>query len=386
MLFETIFERLCPGIPTVLDNDAVNALIAGTGRRYGVVVISGTGSIAFGLGAQGQRARSAGWGHLIDQGSGHTIARETLVAIARAHDATGPETKLTGRILKVLGLSSPVDLIAWIHDPNRRFDEIAALAAETVALAAEDEDPVATGIVCRAADALAEQAVTVARRVGFGSEPFPVVVSGTLLVLSDLLRELFAISLQTRLPHAVTLIAEHDATTGAAIMALEALGVSIPPSPLPLPAQADRRATERRNPLTLNFHRRPTLDLVTLMNLEDQRVPKVIAAELPRIAALVEAAAERFTMGGRIFFVGAGTSGRLAVFDAAECRPTFSTSPDQISGVIAGGPEALTHSVEGAEDSEGQGRRLSLAWIPAHGCRHRPCGQRHHTLCLGCAA
>ncbi|MGW1781603.1 N-acetylmuramic acid 6-phosphate etherase [Streptomyces sp. NPDC002143] len=97
--------------------------------------------------------------------------------------------------------------------------------------------------------------------------------------------------------------------------------------------------------------RLPTLELARLMNGEDSGVPAAVVAQLPRIAAAVDAVAERMARGGRLVYAGAGTAGRLGVLDASECPPTFNTAPDQVVGLIAGGPEAMVTSVEGAEDS-----------------------------------
>jgi len=102
--------------------------------------------------------------------------------------------------------------------------------------------------------------------------------------------------------------------------------------------------------LTHNLDTRPTLDIVGLMHLEDCRAVDAVRPILPHIAAAVDAIAERMQQGGRLIYVGAGTSGRLGVLDAAECPPTFNTEPGQVVGVIAGGAQALTEAVEEAED------------------------------------
>ena len=115
--------------------------------------------------------------------------------------------------------------------------------------------------------------------------------------------------------------------------------------------------TEARNPATENIDTLPTLDMVRLINAEDARVPEAIADELPRIAEAIDRIVERMQSGGRLFYVGAGTSGRLGVLDASECPPTFSTPPELVVGVIAGGKPALTHSIEGAEDDAKAGAR-----------------------------
>ena len=110
-------------------------------------------------------------------------------------------------------------------------------------------------------------------------------------------------------------------------------------------------ATEARNPRTTELDALSTLDLVTAMNDEDRTVADAVQRELPRIAAAVDAIAARMHKGGRLFYVGAGTSGRLGVLDAVECPPTFSATTEQVQGLIAGGAGAFLQAVEGAEDS-----------------------------------
>lgn len=108
--------------------------------------------------------------------------------------------------------------------------------------------------------------------------------------------------------------------------------------------------TEQRNPNTMTIDELDAYDIVTLINQEDARVAAAVELKLYEIAALVDAATEALSNGGRLIYVGAGTSGRLGVLDASECPPTFGADPQQIIGVIAGGERALRHAVEGAED------------------------------------
>jgi N-acetylmuramic acid 6-phosphate etherase len=119
----------------------------------------------------------------------------------------------------------------------------------------------------------------------------------------------------------------------------------------------DLTLTEERNPLTKDIDTLPTLDMLTLINAEDQKVALAVRDELPRIAAAVEAITARMQRGGRLIYIGAGTSGRLGVLDASECPPTFGTPPELVVGLIAGGPTALTDAVEGAEDDREGGAR-----------------------------
>jgi N-acetylmuramic acid 6-phosphate etherase len=108
--------------------------------------------------------------------------------------------------------------------------------------------------------------------------------------------------------------------------------------------------TEQRNPRSRRLDRLTTSQVLRLMNREDQRVPRAVAREIPRIAKAVDLVVERLLEGGRLFYVGAGTSGRLGVLDAAECPPTFGTPRTMVQGIIAGGRRALVRSIEGAED------------------------------------
>lgn len=109
--------------------------------------------------------------------------------------------------------------------------------------------------------------------------------------------------------------------------------------------------TESRNPRTRNLDELSVDELLATMNAEDARVPAAVAAALPAIGRAVRAASEALRAGGRLVYFGAGTSGRLGVLDAAECPPTFSASPDQVVGLLAGGQGAMFKAVEGAEDS-----------------------------------
>ena len=109
--------------------------------------------------------------------------------------------------------------------------------------------------------------------------------------------------------------------------------------------------TEARNPATFNIDSKSTLQILKLINSEDKKIPKAIKREIPQIAKGVELIVKAFKKGGRLFYIGAGTSGRLGVLDAAECPPTFGTDPRMIKGIIAGGYKCLIRSKEGVEDN-----------------------------------
>ena len=119
----------------------------------------------------------------------------------------------------------------------------------------------------------------------------------------------------------------------------------------------DHLQTEARNPASTKLDELTALQIVRLMNAEDARVIPAVGAQAESIARAIEVIAERLRAGGRLIYVGAGTSGRLGVLDASECPPTFNSPPEQVVGVIAGGPAALTRSIEGAEDHPEHGER-----------------------------
>lgn len=128
----------------------------------------------------------------------------------------------------------------------------------------------------------------------------------------------------------------------------------------------EKLTTEMRDPKSMALDTMSTYDILALMNQEDQQVPQAVETVLPQIESAVEIITTNFKRGGRLFYLGAGTSGRLGVLDAAECVPTFGTAPSMVQGLIAGGMPAMTVAVEGAEDSPKLGQQdLSNAKLAA---------------------
>jgi len=118
----------------------------------------------------------------------------------------------------------------------------------------------------------------------------------------------------------------------------------------------DNLTTEARNPLSLELDSLSPLEIVNLINSEDEKCARAVRAESESIAQAIGVVANRLSRGGRLIYVGAGTSGRLGVLDAVECPPTFNTEPEMVVGLIAGGPEGMVCAIEGAEDSREMGR------------------------------
>jgi N-acetylmuramic acid 6-phosphate etherase len=133
------------------------------------------------------------------------------------------------------------------------------------------------------------------------------------------------------------------------------------------PKIKDPRVTEQRNPRTVGIDLASPLEIVDLINAEDRTVADAVASQRERIAEAVETAEAAFRAGGRLFYAGAGTSGRLGILDAAECPPTYGTDPEMVQGLIAGGPPAILRAQEGAEDLPENGARD----VDAHGITAR---------------
>ena len=113
--------------------------------------------------------------------------------------------------------------------------------------------------------------------------------------------------------------------------------------------------TEARNPASEDIDSKSTEEILRIINREDQTIPAIVEKEIPYIAKAVDILVDTFKNGGRLFYIGAGTSGRLGVLDAAECPPTFGTNPEMVQGIIAGGEKALVRSQEGSEDQTEKG-------------------------------
>jgi N-acetylmuramic acid 6-phosphate etherase len=123
----------------------------------------------------------------------------------------------------------------------------------------------------------------------------------------------------------------------------------------------DQLLTERANPASRDIESCSTVEMLEIINHEDQKISGAVAAEIPRIAAAVDPIVDVIRKGGRLFYIGAGTSGRLGVLDAAECPPTFHVSQELVQGIIAGGEAALARATEANEDDPGEGKRDILA-------------------------
>lgn len=386
---EAVLGRLWPGVPRRVDHDLETAWQAAygdrpwKGRKPGLravgraagfspsgpqmIVISGTGSCWYGKDAAGKSLRVGGWGHQLgDWGSGYDMAVTALRDVVAELELTGEWPPLGARILRRLMLNAPADLLGWM--PSAGKDEVAALAAEVFA-AADAGDRRARGILQKCLAPLLAQGVAIARRLGARKTPHAtveVVLCGSVFVRQPATSRSFGRRLQQAYPGAKVRVLDGESAWGALALAYAVaaensvagsratLPLRPPPAPLPpaffIPRTRELSPTERRNPRSQNLDRLSVRAAVELMLSEDAILPEVIRAQAATLARLVKWVATAFRSGGRLLYVGAGTSGRLGVLDASECPPTFRTPPEQVQGIIAGGERALYASQEGAED------------------------------------
>jgi N-acetylmuramic acid 6-phosphate etherase len=336
-----LVERVWPRVPAYVGNDLDSALAAAFGPHgSGIVIISGTGSCVYGRNGS-QVARAGGWGHLLgDHGSGYWIALTGLRSAIRDYDRHGRVSPRLGRALRRLCLNSPDELVDWIQGANK--DAVAALAADVLAGDA--------GLMLQAASFLAQDCHAVVQKLGL--EKPRVALIGGVLRHNRKLAILVGNRVRTMLPGAKIIHAPSEPATGALKLAGLATPrlISVPqhdPSSMPV--------TEMRNPRTMDLDKRSVSALIDTMLGEEARVVPALRKNKPVLEGAINRIVSAFQRGGRLFYVGAGTSGRLGVLDASECPPTFSTDPEMVQAIIAGGTTALHAAVEGAEDNREAG-------------------------------
>ena len=219
-----IIGRICGEIGfrknCILTHDAQIALVSGTGKLEGVIIVAGTGSIVYGINADGMEARSGGWGHVLgDEGSGYGIAVSGLRAIARSADGRGARTQLTELMLNEIGLQQPGDLIRWAHSASK--DRVSALA-NLIFVAMDSGDTVARRIIQHAADELVLAAQAVITELG-PDQPADIIFSGGILTHQPGFVNLLCERLQPIVPNARVGLAKHEPVYGAVLLAMSQL-------------------------------------------------------------------------------------------------------------------------------------------------------------------
>ena len=380
--------RVWPGVVCVATNDLETALAAEPARKgvaARVLVLSGTGSCCFGRAADGRTAKSGGRGDVLgDRGSAADIGRRGLRGLMASYDHTGHWPVLGAAILDTLALNEPEDLDVWALEAGKK--EIAGVAVAVFHAAARG-DRLAKNILTDAAAALVEDGLTCARRLARPGEKVQFVFNGGTLLKNPGFAALVKKGLRAGCPGAVMTPLSRGSVWGAVELA-RGLAPSFPalthrkPAPaaaagliIPALEQLASSPTEQRNPRSGKLDTMRLADAVSLMLDEDARVPWALLEEREDIVWVVEKIIAAFKAGGRLFYVGAGTSGRLGVLDASECPPTFRVPREQVQGIIAGGQTALWSAVEGAEDDARAG---------ASAIQHRQIGKKD--VVIGIAA
>ena len=216
-----IMERIGLNSRTVIVNDALIALETGAPGQPGVVIISGTGSIAYGRNAAGEAARSGGWGYVLgDEGSGYWIGRAALRAVLRAADFRGPRTMLTQMLLDHFQVSQPQLLLHEVYHHHLKPAAIGALAS-SVQTAFSEGDEAAAGILRGAADELEGSALSVARRLDLTSEAFSFILSGGIFRAVPWLVEELSRRLPLAAAHSETKLLDREPAEGAVTLAVQ---------------------------------------------------------------------------------------------------------------------------------------------------------------------
>jgi N-acetylmuramic acid 6-phosphate etherase len=355
--------KVWPNVPCYATNDLETALAAGgTGapNKFAaqILILSGTGSCCFGRTPDHRTARVGGWGHVIgDKGSGYEIGLRGLKAAVHYLDRDGKWSRLGQNLLRDLLLNEPEDLIDWAKSASK--PDISALAIPVFDAAAEG-DKIARDILEAAAESLAGDGVYCARRLVKPGAPVRFVLAGSVLLQQPRFARRVRARLRQLWPGAAVFPLQRESVWGAVELARQNFGHGRPPLASVrdadlntglVPVSRGLSPTEQRNPRSQRLDRLSLSKSVALMIDEESNIGSALRAERRKIQQGVEIVVAAFRRGGRLFYVGAGTSGRLGVLDASECPPTFRVSPERVQGIIAGGQTALWRSVEGAEDS-----------------------------------
>ncbi len=305
-------------------------------------------------GRRGDRIEKAGgWGHILgDAGGGYFLVIQALRFILREYDLRRGEGQFAAKILRALSLNNFDELVRWAQTADKM--EIAMLAP-VVFHAAADGDTRVMEIIENGAHVLSEYTEAVASRLQMLAPK--VVLMGGLFHRDSLYTHAFRRRLKKNLPDARVATTERSPELGAAWLATE-LGNDVTFQAKLSHNEIDDLAaaiTEQRNPRSENLEKMSTRELVELFVEEEKFVQDALRGAITELTRATEIATESLRNGGRMFYVGAGSSGRIGVLDASEIPPTFGAPRDLVQGVIAGGRTAPYRSVEGAEDEESAG-------------------------------
>src|SRR5213076_1090404 len=335
-------SRLCaeiwPNARIVSGSDRESCLAAGLGHGDGIGGSAGSGSSV--TGRRGDRIENAGgWGHSLgDTGGGYFFSIQALRLLLREYDLHRGEMQFTAKVLHALSLNNLDEVVRWVQTADKM--EIAMLTP-VVFEAAASGDARVTEIVENGAQALSEYTEAVASRLHLLAPK--VVLLGGLFHRDSIYTHAFRRRLKKNLPDARVAIAERAPELGAALLAAEAGGHATFHAN-PSQSEIDSLAaalTEQRNPRSENLEKMSAQQLVEVFVGEEEFVQEALRAAVGELTKAIEIVARSLRNGGRLFYVGAGSSGRIGVLDASEIRPTFGAPAHVVQGIIAGGVTAL---------------------------------------------
>ena len=337
----TIVASVWPNASMRVGSDRESGFAAAFGTSDGIAVISGTGSAVTGRRAESED-QAGGWGHLLgDSGGGYDLAIRALRRILFDFDTGHRITAFAREMLRTLGLNTLRELTIWTQTAQK--SDLARLTPLLFEHEAESG-----GILREGAEALASLTGAVCRRLAF-PRPMVKLMGGVFLNQPSYVR-LFSEALKRECPTAGVSLCKTSASLGAALLAVNAQAI-VHRRAEPFGEVALREAiTEKRNPRSTKLARLDAGELVRLFVREERRVERALAEKVEVLTSGVELAVKSLKNGGRLFYVGAGTSGRLGVLDASEMPPTFGVPPECVQAIIAGGAPAIQASIEGAED------------------------------------
>jgi N-acetylmuramic acid 6-phosphate etherase len=348
--------RLCaeiwPKAKVVIGSDRDSGVAAALGHADGIVVNAGSGSSVTGR-RDGRVENAGGWGHILgDAGGGYFLAIQALRLILREYDLHRGEIQFASRILQALSLNNLDELVRWAQTADKM--EIAGLTPVVFEAAAHGDTHVIE-ILEEGARCLCEYTESVATRLHLLAPK--VMLIGGLFQRDSIYAHTFRRRLKKNLPDVRVAASERAPELGAAWLAAE---MSEPASVRSTPEREkiDNLAaalTEQRNPRSENLEKMSVRELVELFVEEEKSVQDALRHAIVDLTRAVELVAQSLRNGGRLFYVGAGSSGRIGVLDASEIPPTFGAPRELVQGIIAGGATALYRSVEGAEDEESSG-------------------------------
>ena len=342
-------RQIWPAASIRAGSDRESALTAAFGKENGITVISGTGSAVTGR-KNGRMEKAGGRGHLLgDRGGAYVICMEGLRLALRTYDLDHITSPMAQAILRDLSLSHMEELINWVQTADKTA--ISRLCPVLFA-SAIDGDEEMMGVIRAGAQTLATYTESVSKWLDF---PAPQVrLLGGIFLNQPIYSDLYKKHLALLLPNASASLCQTPGSFGAAMLAVE--GDSLQPPKHHVTEmdhnELERATTEQFHPRAKNLESLRTQELVNLIIEEEAVVQSALEARSAELVEGVDLLVAVFQNDGRLFYTGAGTSGRLGVLDASEIPPTFGESPERVQGIIAGGVNALYKSVEGAEDDE----------------------------------